>query len=305
MHVSLEHAEDGFFYRPASGTGAPESAGAAADGGLHLFTLRDPRQPALVRADHGPFTTRQSAPVPLPLEVANITDPVHFHAAAPRVSAHLVTQEVTQERPVLRVLMAAAPAGGGSTRPHHRTLCVTVMVSRGHELLTAHCQPDVNGVCLAEAILPAAWWPRRPAAAGKKPAKNQAAVSYLLSAAGGRGDCAAGEAGLPSQPVTTVGVVPLTHGRESSKLYQLGRHVRLAVPHGPLYPKTRVYIPVFVVPSEEEPVFGFTLRWVMQGRHSLMLRLIFNCDSELCRIVSPEIFRLLLMSNWSYVKDLV
>ena len=128
VHVSLEHAEDGFFYRPASGTGAPESAGAAADGGLHLFTLRDPRQPALVRADHGPFTTRQSAPVPLPLEVANITDPVHFHAAAPRVSAHLVTQEVTQERPVLRVLMAAAPAGGGSTRPHHRTLCVTVMV---------------------------------------------------------------------------------------------------------------------------------------------------------------------------------
>lgn len=273
MEVHFEHAGDGFFYRAGAGRGSAAAGSVPGDDsptGVRLFTLRDRRQPAMVRATHGPFSTRQSVPVPMPLETVNITDPVHFHARAPQVSAHLVTTEVTQERPVLRVLVTEGRPAARSARPSPQ-LCVTVLVSRGRELLTAHCQPDTNGVCLAQVILPAAWWPRQrplpdtlytPLKKKKKPAKNQVSVSYLLSRSRSDGgeDCAAGEAGLPSQPVTLVGVVPLTRGREPTKMHALGKHVRIAIPQGPLYPKTRVYVPVYVVPNEVEPVFGFTLR---------------------------------------------
>ena len=129
--------------------------------------------------------------------------------------------------------------------------------------LTAACSPDgENGVCLAQITIPADWWAPLPPpdASGRvKVAKSlprlvQVAYSVLEprteeagSADNGAGFC---RPRVQIQPVTPLGQVPLAPNRADYKELKADDSLTLLVPHGPLYPRSRLHVPAFLHPSK-------------------------------------------------------
>lgn len=129
--------------------------------------------------------------------------------------------------------------------------------------LTAACSPDgENGVCLAQITIPADWWAPLPPpdASGRvKVAKSlprlvQVAYSVLEprtedigSADSGPGFC---RPRVQIQPVTPLGQIPLAPNRAEYKELKVDDSLTLLVPHGPLYPRSRLHVPVFLHPAK-------------------------------------------------------
>ncbi|XP_015432305.1 PREDICTED: transmembrane protein 132E [Dufourea novaeangliae] len=134
--------------------------------------------------------------------------------------------------------------------------------------LTAACSPDgENGVCLAQITIPADWWAPLPPpdASGRvKVAKTlprlvQVAYSVLEprteDAAGGGGSTDNGvgycRPRVQIQPVTPLGQIPLAPNRADYKELKADDSLlTLLVPHGPLYPRSRLHVPAFLHPSK-------------------------------------------------------
>ncbi|XP_039309344.1 transmembrane protein 132E isoform X2 [Solenopsis invicta] len=148
--------------------------------------------------------------------------------------------------------------------------------SSSSSTLTAACSPDgENGVCLAQITIPADWWAPLPPpdASGRvKVAKSlprliQVAYSVLeprteegglgnggssntgggglTDAIGGSGFC---RPRVQIQPVTPLGQVPLAPNKADYKELRADDSLTLLVPHGPLYPRSRLHIPAFLHP---------------------------------------------------------
>lgn len=148
--------------------------------------------------------------------------------------------------------------------------------SSSSSALTAACSPDgENGVCLAQITIPADWWAPLPPpdASGRvKVAKSlprliQVAYSVLeprteegglgsggngggsgsgsVDATGGSGFC---RPRVQIQPVTPLGQVPLAPNKADYKELRADDSLTLLVPHGPLYPRSRLHIPAFLHP---------------------------------------------------------
>ncbi|CAK9819472.1 Phospholipase A(2) [Anthophora quadrimaculata] len=129
--------------------------------------------------------------------------------------------------------------------------------------LTAACSPDgENGVCLAQITIPADWWAPLPPpdASGRvKVAKTlprlvQVAYSVLepRTEEAGSQDNGAGfcRPRVQIQPVTPLGQVPLAPNRADYKELKADDSLTLLVPHGPLYPRSRLHVPAFLHPSK-------------------------------------------------------
>ncbi|XP_076240037.1 transmembrane protein 132C dtn isoform X2 [Calliopsis andreniformis] len=129
--------------------------------------------------------------------------------------------------------------------------------------LTAACSPDgENGVCLAQITIPADWWAPLPPpdASGRVkvvkslPRLVQVAYSVLEprtedtgSPDSGAGFC---RPRVQIQPVTPLGQVPLAPNRADYKELKADDSLTLLVPHGPLYPRSRLHVPAFLHPSK-------------------------------------------------------
>nr|XP_012232704.1 PREDICTED: LOW QUALITY PROTEIN: transmembrane protein 132C [Linepithema humile] len=136
--------------------------------------------------------------------------------------------------------------------------------------LTAACSPDgENGVCLAQITIPADWWAPLPPpdASGRikvtksLPRLIQVAYSVLepraeegLGSGGGSVDSIGGSGfcrpRVQIQPVTPLGQVPLAPNRANYKELKADDLLTLLVPHGPLYPRSRLHIPAFLHPAK-------------------------------------------------------
>ncbi|KAG7188455.1 hypothetical protein KM043_008095 [Ampulex compressa] len=133
--------------------------------------------------------------------------------------------------------------------------------------LTAACSPDgENGVCLAQITIPADWWAPLPPpdASGRvKVAKSlprlvQVAYSVLEprseESGPGSGDNVGGSGfcrpRVQIQPVTPLGQVPLAPNRADYKEIRADDSLTLLVPHGPLYPRSRLHVPAFLHPAK-------------------------------------------------------
>lgn len=136
--------------------------------------------------------------------------------------------------------------------------------SSSSSALTAACSPDgENGVCLAQITIPADWWAPLPPpdASGRvKVAKSlprlvQVAYSVLEPRTEEAGSADNGAAGfcrprVQIQPVTPLGQVPLAPNRADYKELKADDSLTLLVPHGPLYPRSRLHVPAFLHPSK-------------------------------------------------------
>uniref|UniRef100_A0ABD2W4F5 Transmembrane protein 132C n=1 Tax=Trichogramma kaykai TaxID=54128 RepID=A0ABD2W4F5_9HYME len=144
--------------------------------------------------------------------------------------------------------------------------------------LTAACTPDgQDGVCLAQITIPASWWPplpppdsagrvklvktlprtvqlsysvlepRGPEDSGSSSSSSQGSSHHTLDS--GSGSSAASSFCQPRvqiQPITPLGQVTLVPNRATYKELKTDEYLTLLVPHGPLYPRSRLHIPVFL-----------------------------------------------------------
>ncbi|XP_012530083.1 transmembrane protein 132E isoform X2 [Monomorium pharaonis] len=146
--------------------------------------------------------------------------------------------------------------------------------SSSSSALTAVCSPDgENGVCLAQITIPADWWPPLPPpdASGRvkvakslprliqvaysvlEPRTEEGGVSSGGSSSIGSGSSADSGSGfcrprVQIQPVTPLGQVPLAPNKADYKELRADDSLTLLVPHGPLYPRSRLHIPAFLHP---------------------------------------------------------
>ncbi|XP_044592113.1 transmembrane protein 132E isoform X3 [Cotesia glomerata] len=191
------------------------------------------------------------------------------------MSAHLVGASVSRDSPVLRVLFHAGSEAGGRRQllARHQRVCVLLQASLpGKNPLTAACSPDgEDGVCLAQITIPADWWPPLPAPDSlghvkltkTPPRLVQVAYSVLeprtvvlsddMPLDGARTVSATPETSgggcrprVQIQPVTSLGKIPLVPNRAEYKEIKGDDSLMLLVPHGPLYPRSRLHVPVFL-----------------------------------------------------------
>lgn len=74
------------------------------------------------------------------------------------ISASLVRSYIPRDSPVLRVLFHGATDAGVYLQ--RRKICILLHVSL-HKTLRGKCMPDGDdNVCVAEAVIPANWWPK-------------------------------------------------------------------------------------------------------------------------------------------------
>lgn len=170
----------------------------------------------------------------------------------------MVRTELPRDSPVLRVLFHA---GADSNGRGHQQVCIVLHVTMNDRpTLSSSCSPDgEDGVCLAEVIIPASWWPPLPLP-DEKPVKTPprfARVSYSVVEPRGS-EC------IPRvqiQPVTRLGSVPLVQARTGYRELRSDDNLSILLAHTPLYPRSRLHFPVFFYSQQQSnPIIGFVLR---------------------------------------------
>nr|CAH7758294.1 unnamed protein product [Callosobruchus chinensis] len=266
---------------------APGSGVAAATAGVPLstdkFVVFQSSQPISVRASYGPFSTKQTVPAryvvpdPLPMNTSGPTIDLHDHSAHHLdISAHIVRNEIPRDSPVLRVLFHAGTDPGGRRQVllarHHQKVCVVLRASMPGRTppptpLHAACSPDgEDGVCLAEVTVPSSWWPALPSpskegAAGKliktPPRLVQIAYSVLEPWPDEGEGC---HPKVQIQPSVILGNVPLVPAKGTYKELRLTDAIGLLVPHPPLFPLSKMHLPVYVDRQKAKMLTAIVIR---------------------------------------------
>ena len=241
------------------------------------------------------------------------------------MSAHLVGSNIPRDAPVLRVLFHAGSESGGRRQlllARHQRVCVLLHASLpGKTALTAACSPDgEDGVCLAQITIPADWWAPLPPpdASGRvKIAKTpprlvQVAYSVLeprtvamadesdsdSDSAGnariqGQSDGSTASGCRPRvqiQPETPLGKIPLAPNRSDYKELRADESLTLLVPHGALYPRSRLHVPAFLHPqtvstsasSQRQTVLGPPIA-------AVILRCVYQTEYSILNIISRDV----------------
>ncbi|KAH8235439.1 hypothetical protein KR032_000201, partial [Drosophila birchii] len=247
---------------------------------LDRFTVVETTQPVSIRASYGPFSTKQTVParyiVPDTMDSQAGGDYMSNNTATllelqqPNmhldISAHLVRPSVSQDAPVLRVLFHAGADPGGHLQ--RQKVCVLLHVAMGSEQpLKGRCMPEgEDGVCVAEVVVPLGWWPALPAPsqdggsqAPPKVPQRYAQVSYSVFEPPLRNpeQC---EPKVQIQPLTTFAQVPLLAAKTQYRMLRADDAVTFLLPQHPLYPLSRLHVPVFLHQYPDQRVAAFTVR---------------------------------------------
>ncbi|CAH1236119.1 unnamed protein product [Diabrotica balteata] len=275
VNVHFENKDGGFFIKqqtrqhfltPSNSETTPNAApGEGVPLSVDKFTVFQRSQPISVRATYGPFSTKQTVPakyiVPDPLPVNTSGPSIDLQDQATHhldMSAHIVRNEIPRDSPVLRVLFHTGTDPGGRRQVllarHHQKVCIVLHATMGTRTsLHAACSPDgEDGVCLAQVTIPASWWPPlpspdkdgRPGKFTKTPPRLiQVAYSVLEPWPDEGEGC---HPKMQVQPSAVLGSVQLTPAKGAYKELKLTEAVTILVPHPPLFPMSRIYLPVFI-----------------------------------------------------------
>ena len=166
--------------------------------------------------------------------------------------------------------------------------------SSGNGPLTAACSPDgEDGVCLAQITIPANWWPPLPPpdSSGRikvpktLPRTVQLSYSVLeprntedisLPHVLNSGSSPFCQPRVQIQPVTPLGSVTLAPNREDYKELKTDEYLTLLVPHGPLYPMSRLHVPIFL--------HSHSSRQGAQGRPPVAAVVLRYCREIVCSL---------------------
>lgn len=260
VEVVLDHgdATGAFFLSSPDEPGGVEASSAEPSRRFALtFSSR-----ITVVAQFGPFSVRQTVYAASPL--ASVGNQSSSSSDGPEpmgdVTAHLVTPAPRRDQPTLRILFHTGSEVGGPS------VCVALYAQLGPEQLVSVCQPNRDGACLAELTLPAAWWPPLWAAAHKAH-RPTIALRYALVRSSVSQECQGqslrlSTASVPSNSAgLSLGRLPLSVAHGSYEELSGGDGVVcLLVPQGPVYPRSKVYVPLLVRPNPAYPLHSFTIR---------------------------------------------
>lgn len=181
------------------------------------------------------------------------------------ISAHLVRTTIPRDSPVLRVLFHAGADPGGHMQ--RQKICVLLHASlENHAPLKGRCMPEgEDGVCLAEVVIPAAWWPPLPTPdkngrlVTHKVPQKMVQVSYSVYEPPARNpeQC---EPKVQIQPLTQMTQVPLVPAHTAYKELRADELLTILIPHQPLYPMSHIHVPVFLQPQPGNNVAVFIVR---------------------------------------------
>ena len=158
------------------------------------------------------------------------------------LSAHLVTREVRKDKPVLRVVVHS-----NQREERQALLCVVVRAVLNNKTVEGECLPSSQpGTCLAQLTLPSQWWPSitQETAARKQP-KILSQVFYSVQL---RSSGVCGRSIIAPQ---LIGSVPLSVSGAGYQQVSGDEILHMLVPQTPLYPASRIYVPVFLEQSED------------------------------------------------------
>lgn len=286
MNVHFENKDGGFFLKqsPRQHFPTPQDPNASTTSSplsIDRFTVFQSSQPISVRATYGPFSTKQTVPAryvvpdPLPLNATGISVDIQELATHHLdMSAHIVRNEIPRDTPVLRVLFHTGTDPGARRQillARHHQVCIVlhaVMHNKPNKPpLNAACSPDgEDGVCLAQVTIPSSWWPPLPSPdkngrQGKmvKTPPRQVQVSYSVQEPKPED----GENCIPQmqlQPSTVLGLIPLVPARSVYRETQLADGLIMLVPHPPLFPLSRMHIPIFLDREKANTISGILIR---------------------------------------------
>ena len=148
-----------------------------------------------------------------------------------------MTREVRKDKPVLRVLLHSSSSS--SSEPG--LVCARLSAVLDNKTVSAQC--ELSPGCLAQLTLPSHWWPDIRAERTRKQPKIIVQVFYSVS------PCQGGGSILPPQ---LVGSVPLSVSGAGYQQVAADQILHMLIPQTPLYPSSRLYVPVFV----EQPQAG-------------------------------------------------
>nr|XP_008197339.1 PREDICTED: transmembrane protein 132B isoform X2 [Tribolium castaneum] len=286
VNVHFENKDGGFFLKQSPRQHfmpAPELNGPSSTNGSPLstdrFTVFQSSQPISVRATYGPFSTKQTVPAryvvpdPLPLNTTgpaiDLQDLATHHLD---MSAHIVRNEIPRDSPVLRVLFHTGTDPGGRRQilltRHHQRVCIVLHATLGTKPpLHAACSPDgEDGVCLAQITIPSSWWPPLPSPdkdgrPGKITKTPPRLVQVAYSVMEPRPEDAEGcHPKMQIQPSTVLGSVPLVPPKGAYKELKLTDAITMLLPHPPLFPKSRMHVPVFIDKEKAKMLTAIVIR---------------------------------------------
>lgn len=253
---------------PGDATGAFFLSSPDEPGGVEASSAEPSRRFALtfssritVVAQFGPFSVRQTVYAASPLaSVGNQSSNSDGPEPMGDVTAHLVTPAPRRDQPTLRILFHTGSEVGGPS------VCVALYAQLGSEQLVSVCQPNRDGACLAELTLPAAWWPPLWATAHKAH-RPTIALRYALVRSSVSQECQGQSLRLSAASVPgsgaglSLGRLPLSVAHGSYEELSGGDGVVcLLVPQGPVYPRSKVYVPLLVRPNPAYPLHSFIIR---------------------------------------------
>lgn len=151
-------------------------------------------------------------------------------------------------------------------------ICVLLHVSlENHSPLKGRCMPDgEDGVCVAEVVVPAAWWPALPLPdkhgrfIAQKVPQKMVQVSYSVYEPPARNpeQC---EPKVQIQPLTPMTQVPLVQAQSPYKELRADELLTVLLPNQPLYPKSRIHVTVFLQPQPGHNIAVFIVRYVLNA----------------------------------------
>lgn len=235
-------------------------------------------QPVSIRASYGPFSTKQTVPARFIVpDTVDATQSDHVQNATGAllelqqsnvhldISAHLVRSTIPRDSPVIRVLFHAGADTGGHLQ--RQKICVLLHVSMGVRTpLKGRCMPEgEDGVCVAEVIIPSNWWPPLPPpdkdgrVISPKVPQRLVQVSYSVFEPPTRNpeQC---EPKVQIQPLTPFAQVPLVAALTAYKELRADDTLTILIPHQPLYPMSRIHVPVFLQAQVGQNIAVFIVR---------------------------------------------
>ncbi|CAG2100493.1 unnamed protein product [Medioppia subpectinata] len=250
---------------------------------LKYFAFVHPLSSVSVRANYGPLTVRQTvypsywtdSSLSLKRNDSYNANSIHSNSQvkAPalngELSAHLVTREVRRSAPVLRVLFYAKHTSDYTHRTPNdfidKTICAAIVVQYHKERLFGTCSPSKSreGACLAEVTIPVAYWPSIDTN-GLSPKEQKTSNVKVYYAVTHAEHCSESSfiTTTDSNPLilnylSDVSLVPF---RGSYEEVTNDNVVTILIPQEPVYPNSKIYIPVKFTYNPEYPIAAFSLR---------------------------------------------
>lgn len=238
------------------------------------FTVLRSSQLVNLKASYGPFLSRQSVPAShfirdLAVNTNssnNVLQPDSVGDLKPHLldlSAHIVTKEVRKDQPVLRVLFHSGQRGFRGQNKRN-SVCIVLSAVLNNKTVEGVCSPSgKDGTCLGEITIPSGWWPSLAAENGKltKHPKIVTQVFYSVQFKK-NGECTVGPSDqVTITPMQLIGPVPLAVSQSGYQQVASDEILHMLIPQTPLYPSSRLYVPVFVEqPQDGAPVSVIVLK---------------------------------------------